>query len=154
MPIGSDREYTGTFGDLFTGYSVFAGITITLLCVVHGATFLTLKTTGELRERAALIDGGSHRSPRRRARVPRLDARRLGKGVLVNVPELIAIMAAFAAAALTATGREGWSFAATTVAMAATIASLFVELYPDVMVSSTTPRTTSRCREPRRASTR
>ena len=38
---------------------------------------------------------------------------------------------------LTATGREGWAFAATTVAMAATVVSIFVELYPNVMVSST-----------------
>ena len=140
VPIGSDREYTGNLGDLFTGYSVFAGITITLLCAVHGATFLTLKTTGAVRERAALI--GRRVAPVTAAAVLGFLAWThavSGKGVLVNVPELIAIMAAFAAAALTATGREGWSFAATTVAMAATIASLFVELYPNVMVSSTNP---------------
>ena len=34
-------------------------------------------------------------------------------------------------------GRDGWGFAASAVAMAATVGSLFVDLYPNVMVSST-----------------
>ena len=32
---------------------------------------------------------------------------------------------------------DGWAFAATSVAMAMTVASIFVDLYPNVMVSST-----------------
>lgn len=138
VPIGSDHEYTGNFGDLFSGYSVFAGITITLLCVVHGSTYLALKTTDEVRARARVI-------ARRVAPITALVVLAFvawthsasGKGVFVNVPELIAAMAAIAAAALSTTGHEGWSFTATTVAMAATVISLFVELYPNVMVSST-----------------
>jgi len=35
--------------------------------------------------------------------------------------------------------REGWAFAATTFAMATTVLSIFTELYPRVMVSSTSP---------------
>ena len=34
-------------------------------------------------------------------------------------------------------GYSGWAFAATTATIAATIVSLFVSLYPNVMVSST-----------------
>jgi cytochrome d ubiquinol oxidase subunit II len=140
VPIGSDQEYTGNFGDLFTGYSVFAGITITLLCVVHGATFLALKTTGEIRERSSLI--GRRVAPVTAVAVLVFLAwthAASGKGVLINAMELIAVMAAFAAAALSVASREGWSFTASAVAMAATIASIFIELYPNVMVSSTNP---------------
>jgi cytochrome d ubiquinol oxidase subunit II len=138
LPIGADHEYTGGFGDLFTGYSVFAGLTIVLLCVVHGATYLALKTTHEVRARAGLI--ARQVSPLTALVVLAFVAwthAASGKGVFVNITELIAVMAAFGAAAVSRTGREGWSFAATTVAMAATIVSLFVELYPNVMVSST-----------------
>jgi cytochrome d ubiquinol oxidase subunit II len=138
LPIGSDHEYTGGFGDLFTGYSVFAGITITLLCVVHGSTYLALKTTEGVRLRARRI--ARLASPIAALVVLAFVAwthAASGKGVFINVTELIAVMAALGAAALTRTGREGWSFAATTVAMAATVVSLFVELYPNVMISST-----------------
>jgi cytochrome bd ubiquinol oxidase subunit II len=62
-----------------------------------------------------------------------------GKGVAPNPVEIIAVLAAFAAAWLTHERCEGWAFAATTIAMAASIASIFTELYPRVMVSSTSP---------------
>ncbi len=52
LPIGANQEYTGNFGNLFQPYSVFVGITLVSLCVLHGATFITLKTTGDVRFRA------------------------------------------------------------------------------------------------------
>jgi len=44
-----------------------------------------------------------------------------------------------AAAFLAWDRREGWAFTATTIAMAVSILTLFVDLYPRVMVSSTNP---------------
>jgi Cytochrome bd terminal oxidase subunit II len=52
VPIGSDQEYAGTFTDLLNPYSLFCGLTVVLLCLSHGASFLALKTTGEVRDRA------------------------------------------------------------------------------------------------------
>src|SRR5262249_46480196 len=52
LPINSAQNYTGTFWDLFQPYAVFTGVTLVLICALHGATFLTVKTTGELHERA------------------------------------------------------------------------------------------------------
>ena len=62
-----------------------------------------------------------------------------GKGVLPNPVEIVAILAAAAAVWLVSAHREGWAFAATTVAMATAVLSIFTELYPRVMVSSTSP---------------
>ena len=59
--------------------------------------------------------------------------------MFINLPELIAALAVIGAVGTLGTGRDGWAFAATTLAMAATVASVFVELYPRVMVSSTNP---------------
>ena len=42
-----------------------------------------------------------------------------------------------AAAWLASTDSDGWAFTASAVAIAATVGSLFIELYPNVMVSST-----------------
>ena len=55
----------------------------------------------------------------------------------VNPIELLAMLAVLAAVWLVYEHRDGFAFAATTVTMAACIISIFVGLYPNVMVSST-----------------
>lgn len=139
VPIDQNQEFTGDASDVFSGYAVFAGITLVLLCLLHGATFLTLRTTDDVRARAA-------RLARRIAPFTALAVlaflpwtrSTVGEGVLPNILQMVAILAVIAAALLVARGREGWSFTATTVAIATTVLSLFVELYPRLMVSSTT----------------
>ena len=53
LPIDSDGDFTGNLLDLFRPYTVAAGVAVVLLFAFHGATFLTLRTTGDLSERAA-----------------------------------------------------------------------------------------------------
>ena len=53
VPIDSNGDFTGNFLDLFRPYTVFAGLAFVLLFAFHGAAFLTLRTTGDLCERAA-----------------------------------------------------------------------------------------------------
>jgi cytochrome d ubiquinol oxidase subunit II len=53
--------------------------------------------------------------------------------------ELLAILAVLAAVALVYGHHEGFAFTATTVTVVSCIASIFVGLYPNVMVSSTNP---------------
>ena len=55
VPFGTDQEYAGTFTDLLNPYALFTGVTVVLLCLLHGASFLTLKTVGELRERTVQV---------------------------------------------------------------------------------------------------
>ena len=57
----------------------------------------------------------------------------------LNLIELTAILAVIAAVWLVYEHRDGWAFTATTVTIAACIISIFVDLYPNVMVSSTNP---------------
>ena len=52
MPLDSSGDFTGTFWDLFNAYTVFAGLAVVLFFAFHGAVFLTLRTTGDLCERA------------------------------------------------------------------------------------------------------
>jgi cytochrome d ubiquinol oxidase subunit II len=140
VPIGRDQEFAGSLGSLFPPYAIFAGLTLTAVCVLHGATFLALKTAGEVRARAG-------RLARVAAPVVALAAAALaawthataGQGALLNPVEFTAIVAAAAAAWLAADHREGWAFTATTVTMAASVLAIFVDLYPRVMVSTTRP---------------
>ena len=54
-PIDSEGDFTGDLLDLFSPYSVFAGVAVVALFAFHGATFLTLRTTGDLRDRAEAV---------------------------------------------------------------------------------------------------
>ena len=53
VPLDGQGDYAGDFLDLFSAYTVFAGLVVVLLFAFHGATFLTLRTSGDLCERAA-----------------------------------------------------------------------------------------------------
>ncbi len=129
LPIGSDQEFTGNFLDIFTPYGVWFGLTLLALSVLHGAAFLALKTEGAVRERSRALGGKL--------------ALAVAVVVLVfaiwsfTVLSALAFIAVLAAAALLRSGREGWSFTATALAMGAAVSSIFVDLYSNVMVSST-----------------
>ena len=137
VPIGTDQEYAGTFTDLLNGYSLFCGVTVVLLCLLHGASFLALKTLGEVRERAVRV--GRRVAPVAAAAVLGFAVWTqvmAGQGVVALLVEVVAVLAAVAAAWLLGRGRDGRAFAATSLAMAAVVVSIFVNLYPRVMVST------------------
>jgi cytochrome bd ubiquinol oxidase subunit II len=140
LPINASHEYTGSFWTLLQPYGVFTGITFVGVCLLHGATFLSLKTTGDMRQRA-------RRLAQLIAPVTMLLVLAFvswthaiaGKGALLNPVEFGAVLAAIAAVWLVYSRSEGWAFAATTVTIAACVLSIFTDLYPRVMVSSTSP---------------
>src|ERR1700749_2771163 len=55
LPIDSAHNFTGNFFDLLTPYGLWTGLTLVVLCLLHGAVFLKLKTTGVVRERARAL---------------------------------------------------------------------------------------------------
>jgi cytochrome bd ubiquinol oxidase subunit II len=135
VPIGADQEYAGNLLDLLNPYSLFCGLTLVLLCLLHGASFLALRTSGEVRERARGVG---------RRVGPLAAAAAVGFAVWTQamaagslwLPSVVAVVAALAAAWQVGRGRDGLAFAATAVTMAATVVTLFVALYPRVMVST------------------
>ncbi len=137
VPVDANQEYVGNFLDLLRPYPLFVGVTLVVLCSLHGATFIALKTTGEVRDRAGRL--ARRLAPFAAVVVlgfaiwTHLTA---GKGFLPNIVEVAAVLAVIAGAFLVRDRREGWAFATTTFAMATTVLSIFVDLYPNVMVSS------------------
>ena len=143
VPINSDGDFTGDLLDLFSPYSVFAGIAVVALFAFHGATFLTLRTAGELRARAE-----------RAARKLAIPAAVLGSVYLVwtvavaidrndkdvfppALPAALGIVALALAIVFIYAGRSGRAFTMTALGTISLVATLFVSLYPRVMVSST-----------------
>jgi cytochrome bd ubiquinol oxidase subunit II len=138
LPINKEGNYTGSFWDLLTPYGIWVGLTLLALSLAHGATYLNLKTTGPVQERARRLAGPfswlaalfvlgffiwTHILSNR--------------GVLPSPVQILAFLLAVGAAWAVRENNHGWAFAATTGAIAAAVISLFVSLYPNVMVSST-----------------
>jgi cytochrome d ubiquinol oxidase subunit II len=142
VPIGSSGEFTGNLADLFSPYTIFAGITFILIFAFHGAIYLTLRTMGDLLDRAR---NASHRLA--------IPAVILGAAYLIwtlatavndndktlfppVLPAVIALVALVLAAVLAYRNRGGAAFAMTALATVGVVATLFTSLYPRVMVSN------------------
>ena len=135
VPIGSDQEYAGNLLDLLNPYSLFCGVTLVLLCLLHGASFLALRTSGEIRERARRV--GRRVGPAAAAAVVGFAVwTQATAGSWFSLPALVAVLAALAAVWQVGRGRDGLAFAATAMTMAAVVVTVFVALYPTVMVST------------------
>jgi cytochrome bd ubiquinol oxidase subunit II len=142
-PIDSDGHYTGNVLDLFNVYTVMAGIAMVVFFAFHGAIFLSLRTVGDLSDRA-----------RRAARTLAVPAVALGAVFLVwtvavaidrndkdlfppVLPAALGIALLAAAALLVFRDRPGLAFVGTALGILAGVATLYTSLYPRVMVSST-----------------
>jgi cytochrome d ubiquinol oxidase subunit II len=137
VPIGADQEYAGGLVDLLNPYSLFCGVTVVLLCLLHGASYLALKTDGQVRDRA--LRAGRRLGPVAAAAVVGFAVwtqATAGSGSLPSLPMVVAVLAALTAAWQVGRDRDGLAFAATAVTMAAVVVSIFVALYPRVMVST------------------
>jgi cytochrome bd ubiquinol oxidase subunit II len=143
VPINSKGDFTGTFFDLFNLYTVLGGVAVVLLFACHGATFLTLRTTGDLLERAKT----AARSLSVAAAIAAGGFLALTVNVAVNhndkdvfppiLPAAAGILALVLAVVFVFMRRSGWAFAMTALGAVLLIATIFTSLYPRVMVSST-----------------
>lgn len=139
IPIDGDKQFSGTFFDLVQPYALVGGLTTLSLCLLCGAVFLGMKTEGELREQARTT---SKRLAPVAAGLVLVFTLWTSWGVMgdviPNLLMLIAVSGAAGAVVLT-TGRqnEGWTFLVVALTIAFTVGGLFVQLYPNVMVSST-----------------
>jgi cytochrome bd ubiquinol oxidase subunit II len=140
LPINSSQNFTGSFWDLFQPYAVITGVALVMICLLNGATFLCLKTTGKMRERSGRIA---------RIVAPFTAAAVVAFAIWTHVAssttfflrplELLAIIAVLAAVMLVYARHDGFAFTAVAITMVSCIASIFVGLYPNVMVSTTSP---------------
>lgn len=144
VPIDAQMNYVGGFFNLLNPYALLAGVATLLTFTLHGAIFLSLKTDGEMKERAEAA------------------ATRLW---LVVVLALLALLVAtyfatdiyqrlgvnpgivpitgMASILLTGfflrRGRHGWAFLATAVTIAFSVVTAFMIMFPRVMISSINP---------------
>jgi cytochrome d ubiquinol oxidase subunit II len=145
VPLNSSHAFTGSFWDLFTGYTVLGGIAVVLVFAFHGATYLAIRTSGDLEARAA--------AAAERVALPAIVVaagylvwtvavahQRNDRGIVA--PGLVAAVAGVAlivAAVSVMAGRDRLGFAMTAVGAVGIVATLFTALYPRVLVSHPSP---------------
>jgi len=144
VPIDVNMEYVGGFFNLLNPYALLAALVVTMLIIMHGASFLSLKTTGEIEQKAKDIvrwlwllvvlllviflvtsffatDARLHINP---------------PSILFPVIGVIAILAA---GYFLRKEQFGRLFIMTCLTVASFVSTIFSFLYPRVMVSSLNP---------------
>ncbi|MCU6709228.1 cytochrome d ubiquinol oxidase subunit II [Paenibacillus sp. J5C_2022] len=141
VPIDANKNYVGSFWDLISLYSILAGVSIVLLFLLHGALFLSLKTEGELRERARKVA----------LRIGKWTSATLllfvvfsyfetdlftAKGISPGMVPVLAGMALLSVHFFIKAGRDGWAFIMTGATITLSTITVFMSMYPNVMISS------------------
>jgi cytochrome d ubiquinol oxidase subunit II len=141
VPIDADMQYVGGFWNLLNPYALLAGLAAVSAFALHGAIFLSLKTKGELVERA-------HKAAAR-LWLPAVVlifasviAGYFATDMFSHRGLVLGLVALAVGAALLAVGwfvrkrRHGWAFVMTSLTIALTCIMMALGLYPRVMVSS------------------
>lgn len=144
VPIDASMNYAGGFWNLLNPYALACGLASLFIFTLHGAVFLTLKTTGEMRERAMAY-----------AKTLWIPAVLLSMvftaytfvetdlflrlGVNPGIVPVFSVLALLSVRALLQKNSSGWAFAMTGVAIAFSTVTIFMGLYPRVLVSSLDP---------------
>ncbi|GAX90338.1 cytochrome d ubiquinol oxidase subunit II [Effusibacillus lacus] len=144
VPIDSNMNYVGTFWNLITPFSIMGGLSLLLLSTLHGALYLSLRTFGEMQERA------------------RETARRIGVlaslvmflfavlsfyntdlfskiGINPGAVPVLAAMTLLSVPFFIHAKRDGWAFLMTTMTIVFSSITVFLQMFPRVMISSLNP---------------
>ncbi|MGB0130573.1 cytochrome d ubiquinol oxidase subunit II [Chlorobium sp.] len=144
VPIDQSMNYAGGFFNLLNPYALVCGLASLCIFTLHGAVFLTLKTTGILRERAMNL------AKKVWAPATLLSLaftiytfietdlfRRLGLNP--GIIPVFSVLALLSVIVLLRRNASGWAFVMTAVAIAFSTVTIFMGLFPRVLVSSLNP---------------
>ncbi|HEX9029428.1 MAG TPA: cytochrome d ubiquinol oxidase subunit II [Anaerolineales bacterium] len=144
VPVDEKLRYVGGFFNLLNPYALLGGLVAVMAFALHGALFICIKAGDELVEKA--------RRAAARLFLPTLGlfiafaiatyfATDIGRKLGVDpgpVPVLTAVTLLLAGWFIRQ-NRDGWAFTMTSVGIISTVATLFMILFPRVMVSSLNP---------------
>jgi cytochrome d ubiquinol oxidase subunit II len=144
VPIDADKQFVGGFFDLLNPYTLIAGLASLSVFTAHGAIFLNLKSTDVIRDRAlaaskkvgpiatVLVLAYIVATPLWTDAFQRL-------GVNPGLIPVAGLGSLLAAGLFIHRERTGWAFVMTTLTIACATITIFMSLYPRVMVSSLDP---------------
>jgi cytochrome d ubiquinol oxidase subunit II len=139
VPIDDQMLYAGGFLYLLNPYALLGGVTVVMVCVLHGAIFLSMKTTDDLRERVHKTIPGLWIGSVVLA-VAFLVTTFTSTGIRDKpgawVVPIASALALLAAGYFIRRKRDGWAFGMTALTFALVVIMFFVILYPNVMIST------------------
>ena len=132
---------TGGLLNLLNPYALLCGVTSFLIFTLHGAIFLALKTSAALKEKAMSL-ARKLWAPATLlciifmvCTVTETDLY-LRLGINPGTVPVFSVLALFSVIFMLKKNAAGWAFAMTTVAIAFSTITIFIGLYPRVLVSS------------------
>ena len=144
VPIDSSMNATGGVLNLLNPYALLCGITSLFIFSLHGAIFLALKTTDTLKEKAMSL-ARTLWAPATllciicmACTVTETDLY-LRLGINPGTVPVFSVLALVSVIFMLQKNAAGWAFAMTTVAIAFSTITIFMGLYPRVLVSSLNP---------------
>lgn len=144
VPIDASMNYVGGFFNLLNPYALLAGVSTLVAFALYGATFITLKTDGELREKAHAVTTRLWVATLVLL-VALLAATYFATDVLSKLGANPGVVPIIGLAAILSAGyfirrrREGWAFVLVAIGIAFALISFFTIMYPRVMISSLSP---------------
>jgi cytochrome bd ubiquinol oxidase subunit II len=142
VPIDASMNYTGDFFDLISIYTLFAGVTALLVFVYHGSIFLSLKSSGEIKNRAlttAKRFGIYSASALLILIILTFIYTDLFESKLALAASILALIIETCSWFMIIKGKSMLALIANGISIALTVASLFLGLFPRVMVSNLKP---------------
>ncbi|MED1203667.1 cytochrome d ubiquinol oxidase subunit II [Heyndrickxia acidicola] len=141
IPLDKQMNIHLHFTDVVNVYTLLGGITLTVLCLWHGLIFATLRTVDDLRDRC------------RRAAKKLLPINALfllvfilmtffstdvfaHHGMLLESLFILGVLVYLLAGFFLTKKRDGWSFVMSGFTLILLIASVFIGLFPNVLISS------------------
>jgi cytochrome d ubiquinol oxidase subunit II len=140
LPVDASGVAAASVGLVLTPTAVLGATVTVLLCLAHGAVFVSLKTSGDIRARARRVAGVMLPLAATTVVVGAVVLAASARGGASIASMGVAAIALAAAAVAVRRGREGRAFAATGLAIAGTVAAVFLALFPDVVPSTLDPR--------------
>lgn len=143
VKIDENMNYVGSFWDLINVYSVLAGVSIVMMFLLHGAIFLSLKTDGVIKERVkqfALKIGAWTTIVMFVFVILSYFETDMFKGSINpgTIP-LLAGIALISVRFFIQRNRFGWAFIMTGLTIVLSTVTVFMSLYPNLMISSLNP---------------
>lgn len=141
VPMNAKHEVTGTIWDLLHPYALLGGLTTLVLFLAHGAIFLSLRTRGELVQRARAVARPASAAAALLCAAfltwTAIDQASPG-GVKVSalILAILAVGLALVVPFALAHHRDGRAFALSAGVISLLFASLFVDLFPNALLAS------------------
>ena len=137
VPLNAQHVYTGNLLTLLNWYGLLGGLVTFSLITLHGAIFLSLKTTDDVQQRARQTAVRTALVAIPLAAVFLAVTQYSHGKPATDVTAAVAAVALIGGAAAALRGRDGWAFLGTALTLVLAVATLFGDLWPNVLPSST-----------------